>query len=184
MSINLSDLSPRELDALIANAKKRKTTLKKRKPIATVRSKIAALAEAEGYSVADLFGGGRTARAVPRGLPRKGRKLGKVAPKYRNPANPLETWTGRGKQPRWLAAQVAQGKKADDFLIAANAGAKGGGATRTARGKVARKTRKAAGKQARKTATKAVKKAVKKASKKASKKVSKKASKKASKKKS
>ena len=41
----------------------------------------------------------------------------KVAPKYRNPANPKETWTGRGKQPRWLAAATAKGKKVEDFLI-------------------------------------------------------------------
>ena len=49
--------------------------------------------------------------------PRAGRKLGKVAPKYRNPANPKETWSGRGKHPRWMAALIAKGKKADDFLI-------------------------------------------------------------------
>jgi DNA-binding protein H-NS len=40
-----------------------------------------------------------------------------VAPRYRNPDNSSETWTGRGKQPRWLAAQVAAGAKLDDFLI-------------------------------------------------------------------
>jgi DNA-binding protein H-NS len=28
----------------------------------------------------------------------------KVFPKYRNPKNRSETWTGRGKQPRWLVA--------------------------------------------------------------------------------
>ncbi|KEZ95353.1 DNA-binding protein, partial [Xanthomonas vasicola pv. vasculorum NCPPB 895] len=49
--------------------------------------------------------------------PRAGRKLGKVPPKYRNPANTQETWTGRGKQPRWLAELTAAGKKVEDFLI-------------------------------------------------------------------
>ena len=29
-----------------------------------------------------------------------------VFPKYRNPAQPSETWAGRGKQPRWLTAQL------------------------------------------------------------------------------
>lgn len=29
---------------------------------------------------------------------------GKVPPKYRNPENPLETWSGRGRMPLWLAA--------------------------------------------------------------------------------
>jgi DNA-binding protein H-NS len=41
----------------------------------------------------------------------------KVAPKYRNPKRPSETWAGRGKQPRWLTAQLRSGKKLDDFRI-------------------------------------------------------------------
>jgi DNA-binding protein H-NS len=41
----------------------------------------------------------------------------KVLPKYRNPKNRDETWAGRGKQPRWLVAQLRTGRKLDDFLI-------------------------------------------------------------------
>ena len=40
-----------------------------------------------------------------------------VAPKYRNPENPSETWAGRGLRPRWLSAAIKMGKKVDDFLI-------------------------------------------------------------------
>jgi DNA-binding protein H-NS len=40
-----------------------------------------------------------------------------VFPKYKNPARPSETWAGRGKQPRWLTAQLSSGKKLDDFRI-------------------------------------------------------------------
>jgi DNA-binding protein H-NS len=40
-----------------------------------------------------------------------------VLPKYRNPQQPSETWTGRGKQPRWLEAQLKSGKRLDDFRI-------------------------------------------------------------------
>lgn len=40
-----------------------------------------------------------------------------VLPKYRNPKNPSETWSGRGKQPRWLKAQLRSGKKLNDLLI-------------------------------------------------------------------
>ncbi|MFK4505772.1 H-NS histone family protein [Bradyrhizobium daqingense] len=40
-----------------------------------------------------------------------------VLPKYRNPKNPSETWSGRGKQPRWLKAQLRAGKKLNDLLI-------------------------------------------------------------------
>lgn len=121
MAIDLNELTQKELDNLITQAKRRKATLKKRKPIATVRSKITAQAEAEGYTIEELFGGTATkktaTRKVAKKAAKKGRKLGKVPPKYRNPANKEETWTGRGKQPRWLAAQIAKGKKVEDFLI-------------------------------------------------------------------
>ena len=125
MSIDLSGLSAKELESLIAQAKKRRTTLSKRKPIALVRKKLTALARAEGYSIAELFGGA-SAPAASKGngvaktaarKSTKGYKLGKVAPKYRNPQNPSETWAGRGQQPKWMATQIAGGKKIEDFLI-------------------------------------------------------------------
>src|SRR3974390_941099 len=39
-----------------------------------------------------------------------------AAPKYCGPNG--DTWTGRGKRPRWLTAALAEGKKLEDFLIA------------------------------------------------------------------
>jgi DNA-binding protein H-NS len=119
MPIDLNTLSAKELDSLINQAKKRKTTLKKRKPLTTVRARIKAVAAAEGYTIEELFGtvaGTATRAARPAKAPRK--TGAKVPPKYRNPASPEQTWTGRGKQPRWLAEQVSQGKKVEDFLIA------------------------------------------------------------------
>jgi DNA-binding protein H-NS len=40
-----------------------------------------------------------------------------VFPKFRNPEQPSETWTGRGKKPRWLTAQLKSGKQINDFRI-------------------------------------------------------------------
>lgn len=40
-----------------------------------------------------------------------------VVPKFRNPERPFETWAGRGKTPRWLAAKLKSGKQIDDFRI-------------------------------------------------------------------
>jgi DNA-binding protein H-NS len=56
-------------------------------------------------------GGSRAKSIVGRGV------RGKVAPKYRNPENPGETWAGRGLKPRWLAAAIKAGKKLEDFSI-------------------------------------------------------------------
>ena len=119
MTIDLNTLSARQLETLISQARKRKTKLGKRKPAASVRKKVTALAKAEGYTIAELFGGTASASApkARKATTGKARKTGKVPPKYRNPANPVETWTGRGKQPRWMAAETAKGRKVEDFLI-------------------------------------------------------------------
>jgi DNA-binding protein H-NS len=67
-----------------------------------MRAKMERMARASGFSVVELFGG-RTGR---------GRT---VAPKYRNPKNPSQTWTGRGRRPNWL---VRAGGDMKRFLIA------------------------------------------------------------------
>jgi DNA-binding protein H-NS len=51
------------------------------------------------------------------------RKYPRVLPKYRNPLSPTETWSGRGKTPRWLVVALKTGHKIDDFKIV-HAGAK------------------------------------------------------------
>ena len=120
MSINLNGLSAKQLGALIQQARKQQAVVAKRAPIAKVRAKLTKLAKAEGYTVEELFGAAAPARgrtAATKASPKAGRKLGKVAPKYRNPDNAKDTWTGRGRQPRWMAELVAAGKKVEDFLI-------------------------------------------------------------------
>jgi DNA-binding protein H-NS len=52
-----------------------------------------------------------------KGMSHGRRPYPKVFPKYRNPAEPSETWAGRGKKPRWLTAQLKSGKRIDDFRI-------------------------------------------------------------------
>ena len=86
MTKSLSDLlAQREaLDAEIANIQK----VEKSKILAQVRELVAA----HGLTSQEVFGGS------------KGIKTGSVAIKYRHPTTG-QTWTGRGKQPRWIAGQ-------------------------------------------------------------------------------
>jgi DNA-binding protein H-NS len=65
-----------------------------------LKAKMEELARASGFSVGELFG-------------HKG-KGGKGAPKYRNPKDPSQTWTGRGRKPNWL---IEAGGNSDRFLI-------------------------------------------------------------------
>lgn len=52
-----------------------------------------------------------------KGTTRERRKYPRVSAKYRNPNEPSETWSGRGKQPRWLTAALKTGHTIDEFVI-------------------------------------------------------------------
>ena len=123
MTIKLDGLSAKELGVLIAQANQRKKQLAKRKPVAVVKQKLAALAKAEGYSLAEIFAGASAAAASPSaGKTKKSSRPSsnkgiKVPAKYRNPANTAQTWAGRGQQPNWLVAEIAKGKGLADFTI-------------------------------------------------------------------
>ena len=65
-------------------------------------SQVRALIAEFGLTAQDVFPAGR-ARSSTSGS--------KVAPKYRNPETG-QTWTGRGKPPRWI-----QGQERDQFVI-------------------------------------------------------------------
>lgn len=117
--IDLNGLSPKQLDAVVKSAQERKEFLKKRLPAAKVKTQVVKFVTAHGYSIEELFGAGTSIRkGAAKSAPAKpARKLGKVKPKYRNPDNPKETWSGRGRAPRWLSALLAKGKKIEQFLI-------------------------------------------------------------------
>lgn len=81
---------------------------KRAQVIASVRETI----QAYELSAADLGFVGKTSlkqRAV-------GDKRNVVAPKYQDPDSG-KTWTGRGKSPAWLSAQLAAGREQKEFLI-------------------------------------------------------------------
>jgi DNA-binding protein H-NS len=103
-SRNLDKMSYAELAAMGA----RIAEMKGRKQVAereAVRKQLVDLAKEHGFDVYELFG-----------LGRKGKSS--VAVKYRDPKNPANTWTGRGRMPRWMTAATKGGKATkDDFLI-------------------------------------------------------------------
>lgn len=61
------------------------------------------------------------------------RKYPKVLPKYRNPSAPTETWSGRGKQPRWLVAELRSGRNLKEFQISVTEDDRGSKPTATRR---------------------------------------------------
>lgn len=82
-------------------------------------AKIKEIMAEYGLTLADIAGKVGVGQRSPRLPSSRGVKAGSVvAAKYRNPATG-ETWSGRGLKPRWLTAQLAEGKQLSDFLIGA-----------------------------------------------------------------
>ena len=109
-AIHLEKMSFKDMIDLENKLKKAIDTARMRET-ETLKQKIDAIIQNAGMTidqVADLYGFGRG-----RGV----RKGSKVAAKYRNPDNRDETWTGRGRQPRWLVAKLSKGAKLGDFTI-------------------------------------------------------------------
>lgn len=112
MTIALEELTTAELETLIVEA--RAWIAKKQEAeVSAVYLQMVQLASGLGLSVDDVI-----LRARRTGVAARIEKTKKpVAPRYRNPNNPSDTWTGRGKAPRWVAALQAQGVSLDSLLI-------------------------------------------------------------------
>ena len=108
MKPDISKLSVEELKRLQAEAEALIVS-KKDQAIEDAYDQIVAIADGLGFSIEELLELGEQKRK------KTTRKA--IEPRYRNKNNPEETWTGRGKQPRWLVAELEKGAKLEDFLI-------------------------------------------------------------------
>jgi DNA-binding protein H-NS len=116
MNVDLSTLSVAELKNL-ANSASNMIGSRQQEEIKAGYAQVVQIAQGLGITVEELIAtgqkGGQKATKKTTSTTRK-----PVAPRYRNTDNASETWTGRGKQPRWLAAKIAGGATVADFLIA------------------------------------------------------------------
>lgn len=106
--MDISNLSKKELEELIAKASKRIGEVSQEQARA-MREKLIQIAKSEGYDLYDLFGFKKAPAAKP--------ATRSVKPKYRHPTDPNITWTGRGVKPRWVREALDAGKTLDDLLI-------------------------------------------------------------------
>jgi DNA-binding protein H-NS len=114
MGLSKFDLKSLSIDELWALHEEVSTMLSER-ILAEKRALEVRLARLNG----GLVGKTTTARSASNVSARRigRRKYPPVLPKYQNPGNSSETWSGRGKQPRWLVSQLKAGKKINEFLI-------------------------------------------------------------------
>jgi DNA-binding protein H-NS len=103
MAKDIDRMSFKELQELVLKAKRAMANVQERERSA-LRKKMEEMAANAGLKLSEVMGG-------------RGGKGRTVAVKYANPEDPSETWTGRGRKPKWLAAKLADGGRIEKFLI-------------------------------------------------------------------
>lgn len=105
--VKLDKMSLEDLKSLEKDVAKAITNFEKKR-VAEAKKAVEAVAKKHGVSLTDLVGTLRKPRAT---------KAQKAAPKYANPSNKSETWSGRGRQPAWYKEAIAAGKTKESMAI-------------------------------------------------------------------
>ncbi len=106
MAYNLDDMSLKELKKLERDVSAAITNYDARAK-AHALAELGAMAQELGFSLAELTGSAVSTK----------RKRAPATTMYRNPANPAETWSGRGRKPRWFEAALASGTKVSELMV-------------------------------------------------------------------
>ncbi len=104
MKINLDAMSLKELKELRTQLDKAIVGFEARKKQEAL-SVLEEKARSFGFSLSELLADAPIRKRKP------------ARAKYANPDNKSETWTGRGRKPRWVEAALKAGKSPDDLLI-------------------------------------------------------------------
>ena len=104
MEMDLDALSLKELKDMRQKIDRAIASFEERKKRDALQE-LEEVAKRHGFDIADLT---ETLSA---------RKRGPAAPKYANPHDPDQTWTGRGRQPTWVKAALEAGRKLEDLTI-------------------------------------------------------------------
>ena len=104
MSINLNNYSLKELKDLQSQVVNAISSFEDRKKKAAL-AELEEVARSKGFTLAELTGVSVVRKRAP------------ATAKYANPANKSDTWSGRGRKPRWFSEALAKGKKPEDLAI-------------------------------------------------------------------
>jgi DNA-binding protein H-NS len=104
VSIDINSLSLKELKDLQSQVAKAIASFEDRKK-KEILAELEEVARAKGFSLAELTGAPVTRKRAP------------ASAKYANPNDSSDTWSGRGRKPRWFAAALAAGTKPEDMAL-------------------------------------------------------------------
>jgi len=102
MTMDLDSMSKQELLAMRKNVDKAIANFEKRQRDAAIAAAQKA-AQEHGFSLDEILGKKASGKAV--------------APKFRNPEDANQTWSGRGRQPAWYKDAINAGKSPNDLAI-------------------------------------------------------------------
>jgi DNA-binding protein H-NS len=108
---SIEDMTEAELRELIRNAEQvlnQRVTQRAKSTLKEIRRLAAEVGFEVTFAKAGKPAGGKTKKAGSRG---------KAVQKYRNPDNPAETWSGRGRPPKWVQAALATGQTLEELTI-------------------------------------------------------------------
>lgn len=109
---DLEKMTAAELHALASEA----TAMAERKKSderRALREEFAERARAAGYSLEEILGASSPRRAAS---PRRRTEDGETV-RYRDPENPANTWSGRGRKPNWIREAERDGRSPEDFAV-------------------------------------------------------------------
>ena len=104
MDINLNNLTLKELKDLQSQVAKAVASFEDRSKKAALAD-LEEMARSKGFTLAELTGLSVVRKRAP------------ATAKYANPANKSDTWSGRGRKPRWFAEALARGGKPEDLAV-------------------------------------------------------------------
>ena len=104
MTVDINSLSLKELKDLQSQVAKAIASFEDRKKKEAL-AELEEIARAKGFSLAELTGLTVTRKRAP------------ATAKYANPADSSDTWSGRGRKPRWFVAALAAGKAPEDLAL-------------------------------------------------------------------
>jgi len=114
MPSDLKSMSTKELDKLLADVKKALQGSKARDQ-RNARKAAEKVAAELAFSLSELLESGKLAPKKPKSRSKSTKKPSK--PKYANPAEKTQTWSGNGRPPHWYSAEVKKGTSPEAMLI-------------------------------------------------------------------
>ena len=114
MAIDLKSMSRKQLEKHLKDVKKALQDAQARDRREAKKAAQKAAAEF-GFSLDELAEGEKPAHKVRKTKAKSPRTKSK--PKFANPSDPKQTWTGKGRQPNWFRAEIEKGTSPEAMAI-------------------------------------------------------------------